>query len=338
MLNFIKMIIKKILLIAIVLFGAYLLFNHPSKDPEFSPMSQLGKEDVQTLSKEIARKIDEKGFDEAYRLYLHKYPGGSMVGHAADHFFGDFLYEKYGLDGIVYCQNQYTFGCEHGIIFGEIGKNGNDGIEKVATTCKKLDERENNACRHALGHTLLEIQGDEQLFDVLGFCEGLDETIKPHGCVGGAIMQYFFPALYSPTSNLPQFKSFDSNSPYGPCESAPEKFKEVCYLSLPEWWSSALNRNYEKITGLCGQVGGGFSKACFSGIGGDITYNSNYDIKTISSICGLARDSFHKDQCLGGAAAHFINNDKFEEKNVSLICGTSETCKREALSSLKMYY
>lgn len=330
---------KKILLIVIVLLGAYFLFNSSRKNPGIVPMSQLDKEEVQILHDEVSRAIEEKGFDEAYHLYLQKYPGGSMMGHAADHFFGEYLYGEYGLPGISRCQNKYTFGCEHAVIFGEIGKKGNSAVEQIVTICKKLDQERNNACRHALGHTLIELHGEARLFDVLKTCEKIDGVIKPHGCVGGAIMQYFFPALYSPLSDLPQFLAFDSGSPYGPCPLAQEDFGEVCNYSLPEWWSKVFNRDYGKISELCSKILKEIHKrACFEGMGGDIVYNSNYNINLTKSACETAPKIQDKEACLAGAAAHFLTNRKIEEWDLNLICGESEDCQKQANLALDKYY
>lgn len=330
--------IRNLAIITLVLVvTAWAIKNH--NDNQINSDTVLTKEVSSQLKKNIEKAIQRDGFEIAYQTYTDKFRTGSMVGHATDHFFGEVLYKKYGLTGITKCNYKYSFGCQHEIVFGEMAKNGAKASDDIAKFCQSLtSDSATDACKHALGHTLFEYLGENNLAKILGMCEKYDHGIKPHGCVGGALMQDFFPAIYSPFSNLPTAKNFDEANPYDKCLSIPDKFQAMCVYGLTEWWSYVTNKNYAKMVNLCeGLTSVKLKEQCFSGIGGDISYTSNYDIDKTKAVCTLPKSILDKNHCLAGAAWLFINNQKIPNSKVNIFCTDNKTCLNSVLEYQNQY-
>lgn len=300
--------------------------------------AEINKKQLVKLNREINEAVVKEGFKPVYTQYLQKYPSGSLLGHAVDHFFGDILYHQYGLNGITYCQSRYTFGCQHSHIFSEVAAKGEVGVEAVVNLCQTLTADQNNACRHALGHTLLELSGDDQLFTVLSRCGEIDQAIRPHGCVGGALMQYFFPGLYAVTSDTKQRRNFDPDHPFDVCLDSPDDFQPVCVYSLVEWWSQVLNRDYQTISGYCAALQDvNLQKSCFAAMGSDLAYTSAYSLGEVSSACGLIDNSSQQSWCRAGAGWLFLNNQRLPESELNRICETDKLCYQSTAEFLEIY-
>src|SRR3989344_7389040 len=118
---------------------------------------------------------------------------GQVVGNAHEfsHMIGNGLYDRYGLDGVKYCDKFFAFGCFHGVSEKILQDQGVSVVVSVQNKCLELFPPKANqdytGCIHGMGHGLLSWEG-LNLAKALRDCEQLDPNYRYY-CYDGVFME-----------------------------------------------------------------------------------------------------------------------------------------------------
>lgn len=308
---------KKIHLFLILLFlivYAFSVSTHENADTGINAIA---------LRSEFKKEIHTLGGGGAYALVKKRYEHASVdIQHNIAHIFGETAYNVLGTEGIRACDASFAFGCYHGFFNVAVASEGSAILPALDYACGLVTEGDPSACRHGLGHGILEYLGNEKLEEALALC---GETTQPNpitGCTSGVFMQFNIPITYTDDG---QFYSTPRNlnreSPFEPCDALPAQFQESCYHELPQWWAQVYGRDYGFIGSLCASVTSeDLSKVCFLGIGKIVAPSFAYDSHDTYEACELITDERGAYLCRAAAAWNIaLDGGGFED--AAYVCG-----------------
>src|SRR3989338_7450657 len=112
--------------------------------------------------------------------------------HLLNHVVGEYIYEKYGVQGIIKCRDYFSASCYHGVIIEAIENEGFDSIPKMLETCREQGVAVNSQCSHALGHGLVAYFGYSNLTTALQYCDFMETKVEEfyeYRCHVGVFME-----------------------------------------------------------------------------------------------------------------------------------------------------
>jgi hypothetical protein len=228
-----------------------------------------------TQKKEWKTYIQEVGPQKAYIDFKEMYKNtDSYIQHTTIHEIGAIFYETKGINGIVYCDETFGFGCYHGFFGEAIQYLGVNKISEMEKICIEKFGPDQNNCQHGIGHGIMAYYEKNNLDKALEKCNMFTHLQSLIGCKNGVFMEYNFNTM-SHTNNL-QIRPLDDKGPYSPCISILKKDQSSCYYSLPEWWNRIYNKDDNKMGGLCLSLNETNQKSCFLGIGGVIANSTSF--------------------------------------------------------------
>ncbi len=243
----------------------------------------------------IMKSIQQQGGSKAYERFKVEVKDRDIAyQHFAAHLFGQALYQKMGEKGISVCDDNFLFGCYHGLFSDAIVSNGLGVVGKLEEVCtKKRGEVAN--CVHGMGHGIMEYVGHSKLNKALDTCsETLSKGVL-FECYSGVFMEYYFPFFGS--YQVPGFTEYE------PCTQIAGKYKKDCFFSLPQKWLITTNRNYQYMGKLCdGLEDEEPEKSCFLGIGFYVPLESNNSFQKSTDICSKMPNENGVEKCLLGAS------------------------------------
>lgn len=318
MTKFFRIVVVIICLTGVIVFLRIDRHNIPSEQA-MEPLSPVA---IHRMQSDFRSRVQAVGFDAAYTEIEKKYPRGPLVGHAADHYVGEYLFEKYGMKGLSYCRNRFVNGCVHEIINKMFAQKGISAQGEALAACNGLEAKKRGGCIHGLGHSLLEYMGRKDLADVLQRCLIIDGVINTHGCIAGAFMEYFFPSVYTLSENNFQVLPFDPDHPYDQCLELPPEFQSICVYGLVEWWDVVFDHKDESILPLCkGLSDTILRKTCFGAIGSTIMFRMSYAVSPVLNICDQADGINERAWCRAGAGSILEVNGKTKNKSAAdVVC------------------
>lgn len=324
-------------LLIIFLLATYNYFSKANSDKRFYSASEFG-----VLKKVIDKKIEEGGLEEASNFIKKEHSVGDLaINHAVQHYLGEIIYERIGLEGIEICGNGHLGGCYHGLISKAFYEEGyEEAASKVVKICRDQGDNQ-DLCVHALGHSFQAEFGANGIEKSLEACKNLVLGSNTP-CISGVFMQHYFPSVFRFTFKEvsgDNILGFEESSPYGECLTLENKeFREACFLYTVEWWHFALNGDYTRIIGLCSGLERIEDKEnCFKDIGAifaDIVSRETEDIKKVCDMSSLEKE---KLLCFSGSLRFLVSNMGADAKETAkLLCGKSENfC---ILSAKSMFY
>lgn len=252
------------------------------------------------LLEEIHREI---GPAKTLKLLISTFGySNSLEGHGWVHIFGSLLYQKHRVEGMVYCDLVFDFGCYHGFFGEAIPREGIEVINKADELCIKKFGKDGFGCQHGIGHGVLEYFGPERINEALEACSTLKFQGKIFGCQDGVFMDYNFPLVDDAEALLVSARQYNDKRPYEPCDIVSERYKESCYYTLSQWALAVFDNDYARAVNLCHGIGSiDFRDACLLGIGGAVFVDKNYDEEEAVKIC-LTFDSESRALCVTAAA------------------------------------
>ena len=232
--------------------------------------------DYAAVQRHLQNLIVEKGAARAYAA-LHKELEGESVGirHGTAHVFGELLFETEGLAGLGVCDQAFTFGCYHGFLGRAVNKNGIDIVSSLNAGCVAANGEGESACRHGLGHGILDYIGPSHLTDAYAVCRkiGWDGLL---GCGQGVIMEYL--------QSRDRIFTFESGAPLRPCDGLSADLRPSCYFELPYAWYFA-KLDFPKMRELCFGLQDEDRRACLLGLGRAAGELQRYDAAAARSAC-----------------------------------------------------
>ncbi len=238
-------------------------------------------------------------------------------------------------EGDNFCWSGYY----HGVMEKVIQQIGYANIQaQINQICQPARQQEYSFyhynCVHGLGHGLMLIN-DNQLFDSLKNCDGLEGTWQQEGCHGGVFMENVMSEI-NPNHETTFFKADD---PLYPCTAVEDRYKTQCYLMQTSHALNVLSRDYNKVFELCSGVPGEYANICYQSLGRDISGNSVSSATTTKQLCMQGKSTAARENCIIGAVKDFISYHHSDKQGLEL-CNSleDESLKSTCLSTAQTYY
>jgi len=329
------MVVRSVLLgILLLLVGTLAVFAFASDDPaaESAPSREMAA--VHGWFQDL---INQYGTQPAYAIFKSEYaPAHFNTQHNAAHIVGELLYVAEGVDGIAICDADFAFGCYHGFFSRAISTEGMDIATELDEVCVRVFGPLGLGCPHGIGHGLVEYLGHDlsSLVDALAVCDTLTWKEPLFGCQDGVFMEYHFPVVFN-DEGAPRMttRELDGAQPYATCVSVPERFRESCHFSLPQWWNATLSA--ERVGELCGAIDDAQNqRACFLGMGNVTGPNTEYQPEEAIAACSLMPTHRGEVLCRAGASWSFYAYPEVRDRAPEVCEGLEEAdrafCLREA--------
>ncbi len=268
----------------------------------------------ETLSRDGAKE----GYEKIKDFYIKPYLGSGISSHILVHIAGEELYHHSGFDAVAVCDDQFDYGCYHGLFKAAFADQGESVVGKLNTACFDAFGDHYYGCQHGIGHGLAEHFGQERLVDSLRNCQEIQPQITPFGCIGGVLMEYNFPLIYEKGRPELVQRTFNSDNPYTPCPDLPRDLQAACYFRQVEWWSAVFENDYLQVAKLCEGLGDSlFADDCFYALGATMPITDDFDINRAKSVCD-SLDRRDRDFCYHGAS--WVAYAYQEEELASTFC------------------
>lgn len=307
----------------VVVLGAALLTFAFVADPS-TTVSDPGIRNIPALRSAFLLTIESMGGSSAYRKVQNEYASADFnTQHNVAHLFGETLYAKEGVSGIRDCDPSFVFGCYHGFFAVAVAHEGLVVLPLLDEACEEVVEGESNACRHGIGHGILEYLGHERLMDALTACDATTQPNPLAGCTSGVFMEYNVPLTSLESGAYFTVPRPPGEDPYEPCMSVEERFKGSCILELPQWWAQVYARDYTHMGSLCASLSADESQICYLGLGKVVAPSVEFDPYASRAVCELMPDERGSYYCRASAAWSIAYDGEGVEAS-KIICEESD--------------
>ena len=254
--------------------------------------------------------IANRGGEQAYKIFGEAYgDDGKNQQHAMAHLFGEALYKELGIDGIVVCDDSYSFGCYHAFFGWALVDKGLDIITELDQACIDIYGEMGLGCQHGIGHGISAEMGNERLNEALEACMKLQWKGPLGGCTSGVFMEFNFS-----TMNGFSNRELDERGLHYPCNVVNDRFVSACYFEQPSWWSRLEDMDNPSLGELCGEVKVKKGRvSCFRGIGNLVAGKSFDGISEIPKYCEPMATEEGRFHCLEGALWFLANEPQFKD-------------------------
>lgn len=289
-----------------------------------TPKTQVDawKNDIYTLGPEQAyQKFKDTNIDD-------------KDAHFEVHMFGKLLYEHMGKRAITVCDTSFFYGCFHGVFTGAVLAEGTDVIYDLEKSCIEKFGFKDLACRHGIGHGLMEYFGTKRLNLALDMCDSLQLNLIG-GCFSGVFMEFNSPVQSDGEEIEMSVRSLDPDRPNYPCDTVKEKYRQNCYFDQAKWWDPVLGRDRKKVGEFCSRIPDEVDvKYCYLGLGTRIAKEGENKVSEIIDTCSQMPNTSGEIYCrVGGAFT--INADGGTHDVTSLCQGLTQSDRENCLHLLK---
>jgi hypothetical protein len=208
-------------------------------------------------------------------------------------------------------------------------------VGKLNTLCSDVPGHERYSfdyynCIHGLGHGLMAMTEDE-LFQSLEMCDGLNGGWEKTSCYGGVFMENII------VDNKNHFtKYLKTSEPLYPCTAVKEQYKTSCYLMQTSYMLKVANQDFAKVFLQCEQADTYYKTTCWQSLGRDASGHSSSNIETTKNTCALGQSLEARSNCVIGAVKDFISyfHSDVQAKQfcAALPQDVQETCSTTAAS------
>lgn len=328
-----KLIISVLTLI--ILAQVWVVFGDRISFPEKKKIFSSANKTVVAERSQWSKMMDEKGVEATYEEFKKQYEReGFGIQHTMAHVIGELIYQKKGLEGMVVCDNSFSFGCYHSFYSQALAIEGLSIVPIVDKFCVDKFGPLGTGCQHGIGHGLMDFFGPQKLELALEACSKTTQVKKLFGCTSGVFMEYNVPIMISSENTTTVPRVLDEKNPYAPCPTLPEKYQESCYYEMPQWWDKAnvYNKDYKKIGELCQGIASPASReACFLGTGNVVAPSSNYIVKDAIQKCQQMPTLDSKVTCQSGASWSFFSAIAYKELSDQVCANLDEVNRNKCV-------
>ena len=264
-----------------------------------------------------ANKIEELNMYETYNLLAETVKHMDDYGqHLNAHQFGDALYWKKSLDGVIVCDNRFGNGCFHQLFMTALNEEGEGIVSRVGEVCLRVfgPNREGHACNHGIGHGVMAALG-EDLERALTTCNLLENKELFFACIDGVFMEYFTPTLLVASLDAPKSRKINIQNPDSVCATLDPQFQPTCYSMQVSWWITE-DIGAKQSGSWCENITNrNNSDTCFKGLGYALVLASRYQKDIVVQKCNEATNTTEqKILCRSGAYWGFQKGEEVGEK------------------------
>lgn len=265
--------------------------------------------------------------------------------HQVSHVIGRAAAERYGdvvaayNEGDNFCWSGYYHGVMETVV-QDIGvANITTQINTICEGARKQQEYSfyHYNCVHGLGHGLMAIKNNE-LFEALKVCDGLDGTWQQESCHGGVFMEN----VMSEVNPDHKTNYFSADDLLYPCTAVEAKYKPQCYMMQTSHALRQINSDYGKMFELCKSADEGFVDICYQSLGRDVSGNSISNLVSTKQNCMLGGDENAQANCFIGAVKDFISYHHSDQQGLALcnsldVARLKEICLNTAVEYYKTF-
>ncbi|QQG39625.1 MAG: hypothetical protein HYS81_04605 [Candidatus Aenigmatarchaeota archaeon] len=248
--------------------------------------------------------IERVGPVEAQEQLFHSGLPFTGQTHLLNHVVGEYLYEKHGAQGLVYCKEYFLASCYHGFVIDAIGFKGIDGMDEIMAECNKYGLSVSAQCSHAMGHGFLAWNGYANIPDALKMCNEMTSRVEgfpSFNCRDGVFMENIWGIHAGAPSDERWVKEGDN---FYPCDDP-----RLSYADLDGCWANQPSLIYQSNGGDIAAVGQeclkvenpAYQKICFNALARQIHPLTKGDPAAAFSMCGLLPSEW-TDHCLSTIA------------------------------------
>jgi hypothetical protein len=251
-------------------------------------------------SYELTKLLDRVGPAEAQEDMLHSGMPFTGETHLLVHTIGQYIYKKYGLDGLSMCKEYFLSACYHGFIIEVLSNHGMDGVAEALDKCKEAPPAVFAQCAHAAGHGFIAWQ-DYDLLKGLAMCDELGTKVSnfpSFNCYDGAFMENVWGVHDGQPSPKRWVKPDDI---YYPCDDAriPEKYLKACWGNQATLIYQDYHADLKKTALACdGVTNPAYKEMCYNNFARQIHPLTEGDASKALSLCANATGQYWQDYCM----------------------------------------
>lgn len=329
------------ILVLLILLNLYLLShlvkldnNHsiskiPPQTEEIAQIKKVNNIDQQV--KFYKKLIERVGPEQAQEELFHSGLPFDGQTHLLNHTVGDYLFDKYGNEGLTHCKDYFLSSCYHGFVLRAIGANGLDGLDPVLEICSQKGYYVMVQCTHAIGHGLLVWFDYPNLIKALQSCDEIGakrSDVPLFSCYDGIFMENIWGIHNGKPSPERWIKEGDL---IYPCNDVriDEKYINACWAEQPTIIYQQTQGNIPKVSDECLKLKNPtYQTTCFDSLARQINPIANGDVDKLFHLCSLVAKQW-QDSCLFSNVASFysIGDKKIPFEICSRLSNsTQQTC------------
>ncbi len=319
------------------------IFIFPSKSvissmPEVNDTNYDYRTERAIMSKQFANKSSQ----DVYSLFKIRYSKvNNITVHNLAHWIGTEIYLHSGIDGLLVCDEAFSYGCYHGFFIKAFEKEGKNLYQSGDKYCSGDGSQpmKFGGCIHGLGHGVLYLNGYDLtgLNNALKDCESLSSQSSIMGCNNGVFMEYNTKTMQSLDSGEVRVRELDPADKLYPCSQLELKYQPDCVFEIPAWWANVLSNDFEQMIDICASIkDSNVKKWCYGGVGRMIPVADNYQLNKVKDICLLINGSEYQSHCIEKSLEVLLGMGKTD--SISLCNVLDSTTAKGCTERMNQYY
>ncbi len=268
------------------------------------------------ISLEEIRKVAQtSGAKVAYELVKERYLNDPVKAHDLAHLTGLLAYEEQGASGFAVCDNNFAFGCYHGLFEALIRKEGDKGINLARQACHSLSPGGRVvSCLHGIGHGIMGFQG--QLDKALAECEAFPFNEQIY-CFDGSYMEYYAGVMEERAKGL----NISLDKPWEFCLGKLGASQSQCVRNHTLFLLYQGPDTRKAVIESCDQLASSLKSFCVESVGLFAAQTASGKPQVAQEICGgFLSHSDDQAVCQIASAGEFV----FQGRGISL---SQEVCR-----------
>jgi hypothetical protein len=293
--NIIFFTIANIILLSLVGFFYYKkntkLINLPSEEAQTETAEITAIKTSTEFSKQTqayTELIERVGAIEAQDLLVKSGMPFDGQSHLINHTVGDWIYKKYGKDGLPYCRDYFLSSCHHGFIIRAVSEEGRSVLIDIMKSCWDSGTTVATQCAHGIGHGVLAWVGYANLDKALVEC---DEVAKKSpnfplfNCHDGVFMENLWAVHDGNVSEDQWLRDDDLNYPCND-KRIDKKYWGACWANQPSRMYQMMGGDFAAVGRECLKLTDSNLKSiCFNAIARQIHPTTQGSIDKTFELC-----------------------------------------------------
>jgi hypothetical protein len=249
----------------------------------------LQSPDIEWQKKYYLRLINRIGVEKAQEELMNSGLEFNGNTHLLNHAVGEFIFEKYGPEGISKCKDYFSSSCYHGIIINTLSSGNLSILDTMLDKCREKGEGSLLNCVHGMGHGFLPWVGYANLTKALDLCDRLSERsagISPDACYTGVFMENIWGVHDGKPSPDRWIKNDDKHYPCNDPRIS-ERYLNACWQQQHTIMIDVFDLNFDQVANECiGVKNKAYQKSCFEGLFQSIHGFSRNKVNAQINECG----------------------------------------------------